>query len=132
VNTASEPGAGAAGGLGFGLRTFLGARLLPGFELFAELAGLSERMERADLVLTGEGAIDEQTLMGKGVGELAALCRKLKKPCFGLAGVVTDQARARGLFTNVHAMTALTSADDAKANAGKWLGEISRRAAASA
>jgi glycerate kinase len=132
VNTASEPGAGAAGGLGFGLRTFLGARLQPGFELFAELAGLSERMERADLVLTGEGAIDEQTLMGKGVGELAALCRKLKKPCFGLAGVVTDQARARELFTNVHAMTALTSADDAKANAGKWLGEISRRAAASA
>jgi glycerate 2-kinase len=132
LNTATEPGAGAAGGLGFGLRTFLGARLKAGFELFAELAGLVERMERADLVLTGEGAIDEQTLMGKGVGELAALCRKLKKPCFGLAGVVTDQDKARQLFTNVHAMTAITSADDARTNAGKWLEEISRRAGASA
>ena len=132
MNTANEPGAGAAGGLGFGLRTFLGARLEPGFELFAELACLTKRMEQADLILTGEGAIDEQTLMGKGVGELAALCRKLKKPCFGLAGVVTDQTRARELFTNVHAMTALTSADDARTNAGKWLEEISRTAASSA
>jgi glycerate kinase len=132
VNTASEPGAGAAGGLGFGLRTFLGARLRPGFELFAEMAGLAERMERADLVLTGEGAIDDQTLMGKGVGELAALCQKLNKPCFGLAGVVSNADQARQLFTNVHSMTALTTQHEAKTNAGKWLEEVSREAARSA
>jgi glycerate kinase len=132
LNTATEPGAGAAGGLGFGLRTFLGARLVPGFELFASLAGLAQRMENADLVLTGEGAIDEQTIMGKGVGELAALCRKLNKPCVGLAGIVTNAEKARLLFTDVHAMTAVTSAAEARQNAGKWLEEISRTAADSA
>ena len=127
--TATEPGTGAAGGLGFGLRTFLGARLEPGFALFAQLAGLASRMEQADLVLTGEGAIDDQTLMGKGVGELAQLCRRLNKRCLGLAGVVTDERRARALFTDVHAMTSVTTADDAQANAASWLEEIARRAA---
>lgn len=129
VSTAAEPGAGAAGGLGFGLRTFLGARLEPGFELFAQLANLASRIQNADLVLTGEGAIDEQTLMGKGVGELAALCRKSNKPCFGLAGVVTDEQKARQLFTNVQSMTAVTNVEEAKANAARWLEEIARHAA---
>ena len=127
--TANEPGAGAAGGLGFGLRTFLGAKLVPGFELFAQLAGLSSRIQQAGAVITGEGAIDEQTLMGKGVGELAALCRKLDKPCIGLAGVVTNEEKARRLFSHVHSMTALTTDQEAKANAAKWLEEIARRAA---
>lgn len=129
VSTAAEPGTGAAGGLGFGLRTFLGAKLEPGFELFAQLAGLTSRIQAADLVVTGEGAIDEQTLMGKGVGELAALCRKLNKPCFALAGVVTDVEKARQLFTNVQSMTPVTSAEEAKTNAAKWLEEIAGRAA---
>ena len=128
VATAEEAGAGAAGGLGFGLRTFLGAKLVPGFELFARLADLTSRIQNADLVITGEGAIDEQTLMGKGVGELAALCRKLNKRCFAMAGVVTDPERARQLFTNVQSMTEATSAAEAKADAPRWLQEIARRA----
>jgi len=129
LNTATEPGAGAAGGLGFGLRTFLGAKLKPGFELFAQLSQLTAHIEKADLILTGEGAIDEQTLMGKGVGELAALCHKMRKRCVGLAGIVTDAHKARQLFTDVHSMVAVTSADEAKANASHWLEEIARRAA---
>ena len=127
--TATEPGTGAAGGLGFGLRTFLGATLEPGFALFAQLAGLASQIESADLVLTGEGAIDAQTMMGKGVGELALLCRHYNKRCFGLAGVVTDERQARELFTDVRAMTSMTTADEAKANAALWLEEIARRAA---
>jgi glycerate kinase len=129
VNTAMEPGTGAAGGLGYGLRTFLGAKLTPGFELFGQLANLVSRIEKSDVVVTGEGAIDEQTLMGKGVGELAALCRKLDKPCIGLAGIVTDEGKARQLFTGVQCITSVTNADDAKANAGKWLQEIASRSA---
>ncbi|HWN93430.1 MAG TPA: glycerate kinase, partial [Methylomirabilota bacterium] len=129
VTTATEPGTGAAGGLGFGLRTFLGAKLEPGFELFARLSNLTSRMETSDLVITGEGAIDEQTLMGKGVGELAALCHRMGKPCFAMAGAVTDVERARQLFTNVQSMTAITSAEEATTDAAKWLEEIARRAA---
>jgi glycerate kinase len=129
LDAAAEPGAGAAGGLGFGLRTFLGAKLELGFELFARLSQLAARIEQADLILTGEGAIDEQTLMGKGVGELAALCQKKRKRCVGLAGVVTDERKARQLFTDVQAMVAITSVAEAKANAAHWLEEIARRAA---
>jgi glycerate kinase len=105
LDCAHEPGAGAAGGLGFGLRCFAGARLEPGFALFAHFAHLTERLNSADLVITGEGAIDRQTLMGKGVGELARLCKKLKVPCLGLAGAVEDAAKARHLFTETYALT---------------------------
>ena len=89
---AREPGAGAAGGLGFGLLAFLGAELQPGFDLFARQAGLERRLRAADLVITGEGAIDRSTLMGKGVGQIAQRCRQLKIPCIGLAGMVSAGA----------------------------------------
>ena len=131
LKTAATPGAGAAGGLGFGLATFFGAKLEPGFALFAQLADLHVRLAAADLIITGEGAIDEQTLMGKGVGELAMLCRQLGKPCIGLAGVVTDEPKARKLFYDVRAMVSMTSADDARANAARWLEEIARLGASS-
>ena len=129
-DAANEPGAGAAGGLGFGLRSFLGARLVPGFQLFSDYAKLPKRLESIQLVLTGEGALDAQTLMGKGVGELAALCRKLQVPCLGLAGVVPDAARARELFTRTYAMTPdLTTPEKARADAAPWLAEAAAQAA---
>lgn len=65
VDVRGLPGAGAAGGLGAGLVAFLGARLRPGVELVMEAARLWERMERADLVVTGEGSFDQQSLRGK-------------------------------------------------------------------
>src|SRR5512133_1700676 len=66
LDLARDAGSGAAGGLGFGLPAFLGARLMAGFELFSRLAKLDERLRKADIVITGEGAIDRSTLMGKG------------------------------------------------------------------
>ena len=72
---AGRPGAGAAGGLGFALMAFLGARLEPGVELVARAVGLAEAVGGADLVLTGEGSVDAQTLAGKtpaGVARAAA------------------------------------------------------------
>ena len=80
------PGAGAAGGLGFGLMAFAGATIESGFEVFAEATDLVTKIDEADFVVTAEGAIDEQTLMGKGTGQVAALCRRLGKPCIGLSG----------------------------------------------
>ena len=65
--------------------------------MFSQYAELPRRLRSTQLVLTGEGALDAQTLMGKGVGELAALCQKLNVPCIGLAGVVPDGAKARRL-----------------------------------
>lgn len=78
-------GGGAAGGLAGGLAA-LGARLVPGFELVAERLGLAERISRADLVITGEGYVDDQSFAGKAVGGLARLCAVANVPVLVIAG----------------------------------------------
>jgi glycerate kinase len=82
------PGAGAAGGLGWGLATFAGARLAPGFALIADQRGLRSALADATLCITGEGRIDEQTLRGKVVAGIAALARPLGIPVIALGGSV--------------------------------------------
>ena len=122
---AKQPGAGAAGGLGFGLRCFLDARLEPGFELFADHANLSHRLRSVDLVITAEGAIDKSSLMGKGVGQIAELCRSMGIPCIGLAGVIKNPILARGHFTRVESIAPnLTSEVEAKRKPIYWLAKL--------
>ena len=74
------PGAGAAGGLGAGLVVFCGASLRPGFEVVSEAVRLADSLAGADLVLTGEGRLDSQTLSGKGVCGVAALAKEHGEP----------------------------------------------------
>lgn len=132
LRCANDPGAGAAGGLGFGLRCFANARLEPGFALFSRYARLPDRLQSAQLVITGEGAIDQSTLMGKGVGEIAHLCRQLNVPCIGLAGVVPNPTEANQLFRSAHALTPeLTSMEEAKAHPAVWLERLASRVAGS-
>jgi glycerate 2-kinase len=126
---AREPGAGAAGGLGFGLLAFLGAELQPGFDLFARHAALERHLRAADLVITGEGALDRSTLMGKGVGRIAQRCRQLKIPCMALAGTVSASLGPDGGFTEVRALTELTTPAQAKSKAADWLERLARQAA---
>lgn len=80
------PGAGAAGGLAAGLVAFLGAEIQGGFELVASATGLRGRMELADLVVTGEGSFDTQSLQGKVTGRVLAMARELGKPAVVFAG----------------------------------------------
>jgi glycerate kinase len=129
LDFANAPGAGAAGGLGFGLCAFAGAQLAPGFDLFAEQARLSGRLHDADLVITAEGAIDSQTLMGKGVGQIAGLCREARLPCVALAGMVADRKAASKQFSHIHALTDLTSPEQAMTDAAAWLEKLAARAA---
>jgi glycerate kinase len=131
ADPAQAAGAGAAGGLGFGLRVFTGARLESGFGIFARETRLARRVRAADLVITGEGALDRTTVaMGKGVGELARLCRQLGVPCVGLGGAVNDGERVRRAFTAVAGIAPeLTDLEAAKADAGRWLRELARRTA---
>lgn len=128
-SAATTPGSGAAGGLGFGLLAFPGAKLEPGFDLFARHAALKHRLRDADLVITGEGAIDRSTLMGKGVGQIAQRCLKLKIPCIGFGGVVENCARLKKTFTVVSALTELAPVEDAKANPALWLSRLAERTA---
>jgi glycerate kinase len=127
---AREPGAGAAGGLGFGLLAFLSAELQPGFDLFSRHAVLERQLRAADLVVTGEGAIDRSTLMGKGVGQVALRCRRLNIPCIGLAGMVSANLEGGVLFTQAYGLTELTTVAQAKAKPAYWLERLARMAAA--
>jgi len=98
VDFRHTPGAGAAGGLGWGLMAFCGATLTGGFELVAGLCGLEARMAAADLVITGEGRLDVQTLCGKGPAGVARMARRLGKPVAAYAGVIEDSPALRECF----------------------------------
>ncbi len=87
-------GAGAAGGMGFALSTFLNARLQNGIALVLSEIGLEEALSDADVVLTGEGRLDGQTVMGKAPVGVAALAKKHRKPVIAFGGGVTKDASA--------------------------------------
>lgn len=82
------PGGGAAGGIVAGLFAFLGARVVSGIQLVAELVGLEEAVARAEFVVTGEGRVDRQTFFGKVVSGVLEVCRKYHRPLVVLAGKI--------------------------------------------
>lgn len=129
IGGAKIAGAGAAGGLGFGLMAFAGAKMESGFDIFARCAKLDSRIRRADLVITGEGRMDQQTYMGKGVGQIAQRCRKLDVPCLALAGHILEPARARKLFSQTRALTEITNVKSAQSNAARHLRQLALQAA---
>ena len=104
VSHAEKPGAGAAGGLGFGLMSFCGGRLVNGFDLIAEVLALEARIMASDVVITGEGRLDVQTLHGKGPAGVAALARKHGKRAVAIAGAVGDSQAVRDLFDHALAI----------------------------
>ena len=83
------PGAGAAGGLGFGLLNFCHAEIVPGFELISQLTRLEDHISQASLVFTAEGKIDSQTAYGKTASGVARMAKKHQVPVIALAGAVT-------------------------------------------
>jgi glycerate kinase len=98
----NEPGTGAAGGLGFGLMSFCGAKIRPGFDVVAEAVGLEAKINSADIVITGEGSLDRQTLEGKTPAGVARLARKLGKPVFAMVGRATNDPEVRKVFDAVY------------------------------
>lgn len=85
-----EPGSGAAGGLGFAAKAFLGAQFRAGVEVVAELVGLDAAVRDADLVITGEGRFDAQTLRGKTPFGVARIARHHNVPVIVIAGTLGD------------------------------------------
>lgn len=89
---ATTPGAGAAGGIPFGLMAAAGAQLVPGFELVSDWLGLTTRINAADIILTGEGRFDATSLGGKGPGSIAAQARRSGKTAHVFAGSLGIEA----------------------------------------
>ena len=103
-----EPGSGAAGGLGFAAKAFFGAQFRAGVEVVAELVGLAEAVKGADLVITGEGRFDAQTLRGKTPFGVASIARAEGVPVVVLAGTLGEGYQA--LYEHgINAAFALTS-----------------------
>ena len=127
-----KPGAGAAGGIGFGLMSFCGATIRPGFDVVAESIGLEARMKDVDLVITGEGSLDRQTLEGKTPAGVARLARKLGKRVFAIVGRATEDRQARQLFDGVYqnARTGMSEEENMK-KAADLLRENARKLAKS-
>ncbi len=98
----NELGAGAAGGLGFGLMSFCGAIIRPGFDVVAEAVGLEMKMKDVELVITGEGSLDRQTLEGKTPAGVARLARKLGKRVFAMVGRASEDQQVREIFDGVY------------------------------
>ncbi len=89
-----EPGSGAAGGLGFAAKAFLGAQFRTGVDVVAQLAGLAEAVNGADLVITGEGRFDAQTLRGKTPFGVARIARQHGVPVVVIAGTLGEGYQA--------------------------------------
>jgi glycerate kinase len=126
-----QPGSGAAGGLGFGLCAFLGAELRRGIELMLDHVHFDSKLRGADLVITGEGAIDEQTAHGKVPLGVARRARRFGVPVVALGGRVPPEANVvfkhgiEGLVGICHSPMTL---DEAMRDAAKLLALAAERA----
>ena len=105
VDYRDEPGAGAAGGLGFGLMSFCDARIRPGFDVVAEAVKLEAKMKDVDVIITGEGSLDAQTLQGKTPAGVARLARKLGKRVFAIVGRASEDRQVQEIFDGVYELT---------------------------
>ncbi len=121
------PGSGATGGLGFGLLTFCGAEIQQGFDAVSDLLGLEGRITQADLVITGEGRLDAQTLHGKGPAEVARIARRHNRPVVAFAGAVS------GTFPDIDACIPIADGpltlDESRSRAAELLQNAAERTA---
>lgn len=91
TNFSNVERAGAAGGFGYGILTFLRGKLVSGFDVIAEKLELRKRIRAADVVITGEGKLDVQSLQGKGPYGVALLAKEATRPVWAIAGVIENR-----------------------------------------
>lgn len=111
----NTPGAGAAGGLGYAFLMFLGGKLMPGIDIVLSETGLEADVEWADTVITGEGRIDAQTMMGKTPLGVAKLAKKHGKYVIAIGGCLGDGAEncvKEGVFNECYAVNNVLGIDD--------------------
>jgi glycerate kinase len=121
---AAYPGAGAAGGLGFGILAFLRGSLVNGFDCIAETVHLRDRLKGVDLCFTAEGRLDSQTAHGKAVIGVARLCKAQQVPCVALVGSIGEDVEslaAEGLIAYFSICNGPMLLDHAVQNAGPLL-----------
>lgn len=126
-------GGGAAGGMGAALHAFCQAELRSGIEIVTEALGLAEQVKDADLVITGEGRIDSQSINGKVPIGVAKVAKQFNKPVIGIAGSLTADVgvvHQHGLDAVFSVLFSICSLDDALANAAQNVRLTARNVAA--
>lgn len=116
TSDADAPGTGAAGGIGFAVLALMGGSLRPGFEIVAEAVGLDARLEGADLVLTGEGRLDAQSLSGKTPVGVMRRARERGIPVVAVAGSLGDDVEevvAAGMTAVLSVVPGVVTQDEA-------------------
>ena len=131
INVEKIPGSGAAGGLGAGLMVFLKAKLEPGFEIVKRYTNLEEKINDANLVITGEGEMDFQTEFGKAPLEVAKIAKTRKIPVIAIVGNLNKISdKYDNYFKKIFSLTSnKISKIEAMRNAENYLIEISEEAA---
>ena len=133
VRVESVPGAGAAGGMGAALLVFFGAQLRPGIEIVMETVGLEAYVKDADLVITGEGRIDSQTIHGKTPIGVARIAKQYGKPVIGIAGCLSTDAgvvHVHGIDAVISILSQTGTIEEALTNAAVNVRTASRNIAA--
>ncbi|MCC6908436.1 MAG: glycerate kinase [Phycisphaerales bacterium] len=132
---AGAPGMGAAGGCTFGITALLGGSLRRGIELVLDTVGFDQRLRQADLVLTGEGRLDEQSIGGKAVSGVAAAAAARGVPVIALVGDASAEARAWTRpdaplrLQAIHAISDLGhDRDESMRNGAQYLAQIAETA----
>lgn len=126
-------GGGAAGGMGAALHAFCQAELRSGIEIVTEALGLAEQVKDADLVITGEGRIDSQSINGKVPIGVAKVAKQFNKPVIGIAGSLTADVgvvHQHGLDAVFSVLFSICTLDDALANAAQNVRLTARNVAA--
>ncbi len=130
IDVQSIPGAGAAGGLGAGLVAFLDGELRPGIEIVLEVNNFDEKVRDADLVITGEGKLDGQTVNGKTPIGVAKAAKKYNIPVVAIGGTIDDDADLilnEGIDAYFSALDKPVSLEEAIRRGGDWLQSTSEQ-----
>ncbi|WP_088032271.1 glycerate kinase [Evansella clarkii] len=124
-----RPGAGAAGGFGFSLMSYLGGEVRNGFDLISDLTNLEQKIEWADIIISGEGRLDEQTFFGKGPMGLARMALNKKKTALLFGGAVSESFIKNTLNENnlipVSLINEITTLEEAMENGAELLEQAS-------
>ena len=117
-------GSGAAGGLGFALRYYLNANLEPGVQLIARVTDIEEEIKKSDIIVTGEGCLDSQTVMGKAPIGIAKIAKKYNKPVIAFSGAIKIGAKAcnqNGIDAYFSILRQISTLDEAMNNKNAFI-----------